>query len=219
MQALPRSSKAGSTVDPAAEHPALSPHQNGKQEVFWGQVEGRLIAMLEAEPNLTLNRLNQATQAWVEVEYHRGRHSETGQTPLNLLPQRPKRRPTGAADRRSALRLTKPAADPAPQRPHHLPERHPLRNPRPLRPLPRAHLRFAHWDLSHLWLVDQAERQLCRIFPLDKAANASDCGVPSKQLRQRHAAARAGGAAAAQTHPRRLRRPRSATAYLIKEPK
>lgn len=32
---------------------AETPEQNGKQEVFWAQVEGRLMAMLEGEPALT----------------------------------------------------------------------------------------------------------------------------------------------------------------------
>ena len=31
-----------------------TPEQNGEQEVFWSQVEGRLMAMLEGEKNLTL---------------------------------------------------------------------------------------------------------------------------------------------------------------------
>ena len=31
-----------------------SPYQNAKQEAFWGPVEGRLIAMLEHVPDLTL---------------------------------------------------------------------------------------------------------------------------------------------------------------------
>jgi hypothetical protein len=67
------------------QHTTLSetPEQNGKQEVFWAQVEGRLLAMLEGEPNLTLELLNRATQAWVEQEYHRRVHGETGQTPLD----------------------------------------------------------------------------------------------------------------------------------------
>jgi len=60
-----------------------SPHQNGKQEVFWSQVEGRLIAMLEGEPDLSLAMLNQATLAWIEREYQRDEHSETRQTPLD----------------------------------------------------------------------------------------------------------------------------------------
>ncbi len=68
-----------------------SPYQNGKQESFWGRVEGRLMAMLEGEANLTLDALNLATQAWVEQEYHRTRHSEIDATPLAHLSRRPQR--------------------------------------------------------------------------------------------------------------------------------
>ena len=57
-----------------------SPYQNAKQESFWGRVEGRLMAMLEGEQALTLDLLNQATQAWVEQEYHRTHHSEIDAT-------------------------------------------------------------------------------------------------------------------------------------------
>ncbi len=61
---------------------AHSPYQNGKQECFWAQVEGRLLAMLENCRELPLAKLNEATQAWVELEYHRAVHAETGETPL-----------------------------------------------------------------------------------------------------------------------------------------
>lgn len=61
---------------------AYSPYQNGNQEVFWGQVEGRLIAMLEGCKELTLAKLNEATQAWVELEYNRKVHSEIRVEPL-----------------------------------------------------------------------------------------------------------------------------------------
>jgi transposase InsO family protein len=60
-----------------------SPYQNAKQEVFWAQIEGRLMAMLEGEADLTLSLLNNATQAWVELEYHRKVHSEIAATPLD----------------------------------------------------------------------------------------------------------------------------------------
>ena len=59
-----------------------TPEQNGKQETFWRQVEGRLLPMLEGEPELTLTLLNTATQAWVERDYHRRRHEELGEAPL-----------------------------------------------------------------------------------------------------------------------------------------
>ncbi|MFH1574379.1 MAG: DDE-type integrase/transposase/recombinase, partial [Acidobacteriota bacterium] len=56
-----------------------SPYQNGKQEAFWGPVEGRLLAMLEGCADLTLAKLNEATLAWLELEYNRSHHTEIGQ--------------------------------------------------------------------------------------------------------------------------------------------
>jgi transposase InsO family protein len=35
-----------------------SPYQNGKQETFWANVEGRLLAMLEQHESPTLRQLN-----------------------------------------------------------------------------------------------------------------------------------------------------------------
>lgn len=61
---------------------AYSPYQNGKIEALWGQLEGRLMAMLESVADLTLATLNEATQAWCEYEYNRTAHSETGEAPL-----------------------------------------------------------------------------------------------------------------------------------------
>jgi len=59
-----------------------SPYQNAKQEAFWGPVEGRLMAMLEHVPDLTLPDLNEATQAWVEQDYNAKRHTEIGAAPI-----------------------------------------------------------------------------------------------------------------------------------------
>ena len=47
----------------------MSPEQNAKMENFWAQVEGRLMAMLEGEKELTLELLNRATMAWLELEH------------------------------------------------------------------------------------------------------------------------------------------------------
>jgi hypothetical protein len=62
-----------------------SPYQNGKQEAFWGSVEGRLMAMLDYGPDLTLSALNEATQAWVEHDYNRKIHSEMRATPVDCF--------------------------------------------------------------------------------------------------------------------------------------
>ena len=64
-----------------------SPYQNGKQEAFWGTLEGRLMRMLDGTAQLTLEFLNQATQAWVEIEYHRSVHRETSSSPVDRFAQ------------------------------------------------------------------------------------------------------------------------------------
>jgi putative transposase len=57
-----------------------SPYQNGQQEFFWTNIEGRLLPMLEGEDDLAL--LNNATQAWLEGEYHHRKHSALGCAPI-----------------------------------------------------------------------------------------------------------------------------------------
>ena len=41
------------------------------------------MAMLEDVADLTLGMLNEATQAWVEPDYNRKRHSEIGEAPIS----------------------------------------------------------------------------------------------------------------------------------------
>jgi hypothetical protein len=151
-----------------------SPYQNAKQESFWGRVEGRLMAMLEGEQALTLELLNEATQAWVEQEYHRTVHSELTVTPLERFLAGPSvARPCpDSAVLRDAFRLEV--------------ERRARRAdgtislggmrfeiPARLRHLEVVHVRYARWDLSRVDLVDaRTGTVLCPIRPLDKAANA-----------------------------------------------
>ena len=84
-------------------------------------------------PDLTLECLNEATQAWVEFEYNRAIHSETGQTPLARFlagPDVPRPSPDSAA-----LRLAftaHRAAYPAAQRRHGGDRGAPLRSAQPL---------------------------------------------------------------------------------------
>src|SRR3989454_8746639 len=78
-----------------------SPYQNGKQESFWGQIEGRLLPMLEGVADLTLDQLNEATLAWIEMEYNRKVHSEIGQTPLaRYLSDKDEGQPCPSTERR-----------------------------------------------------------------------------------------------------------------------
>jgi transposase InsO family protein len=66
-----------------------SAYQNGKQESFWGNLEGRLMEMLGGHPRLTLEFLNTATQAWAEMEYNRRVHRELGTSPIARWQQAP----------------------------------------------------------------------------------------------------------------------------------
>jgi transposase InsO family protein len=59
-----------------------SPYQNGKMESFWGQVEGRLLAMVRDRPAVELAQLNRLTAAWLAEDYHRRSHAITGEAPL-----------------------------------------------------------------------------------------------------------------------------------------
>lgn len=151
-----------------------SPHQNGKQEVFWGQVEGRLLAMLEGEPELSLSLLNRATLAWVEQEYQRTVHSETRQTPLDRWLEGPSvARPSPSLDDlRSAFttravrvqRRSDGTISLLGQR-FEVPDR--------FRHQPRIPIRYASWDLRSVWIVDgRTDELLQRCLPLDRAKNA-----------------------------------------------
>lgn len=151
-----------------------SPEQNGKQESFWGQIEGRLLPMLEGEKTLTLDLLNTATQAWAEQEYQRKEHSEIKESPLERYLRGPSvgrecpnshalrrafRMETTRTQRRSdgtvtacGIRFEVPSA---------------------YRTLVHLRLRIARWDLSSVELVDpRSGDHLATLLPLDKTRNA-----------------------------------------------
>ncbi|MBS4095995.1 MAG: transposase family protein [Sulfuricella sp.] len=149
-----------------------SPYQNGKQESFWGQLEGRLIAMLSGT-SLTLEFLNRATQAWVEMEYNRSNHEEIATSPLSRLLQGPDvSRPGPTGD---ILRLAFTVRETRMQRKSdgtlqisgvrfEVPAR--------FRHLDRLYVRFPSWDLGQAYLVDERTGlPLVTIHPLDKAKN------------------------------------------------
>lgn len=151
-----------------------SPEQNGKQEHFWTHVEGRLMAMLEGEPVLTLDVLNLATQAWVEQEYHQTIHRELGKTPLQRYLEGPdvgRECPSSKELRRAfrmevtrTQRLSDGTVSVAGVR---------FEVPSAYRTLRQVRLRVARWDLSSIELVDPRRgTHLADLLPLDKVANA-----------------------------------------------
>ena len=152
-----------------------SPYQNGKQETLWSSLEGRLMAMLEGKKILTLEELNLATQAWIELEYHAKVHSEIGTTPMDRFLH--------------AKDVLRPAPDPSVIK---LAFRQDVKRsqrrsdgtfslaskrfeiPAAWRTLPKVTVRYARWDLAEVHLVDdRTQSLLCRVHPLDKAFNSN----------------------------------------------
>lgn len=151
-----------------------SAYQNGKQEAFWGNVEGRLLAMLDGHAELTLAFLNEATQAWVEIEYNRAVHRELSCAPIERFAQAADvLRASPSSDAlREAFRLEVKRR----QRPSdgtlsldgvrfEVPTR--------FRHFREVVVRYARWDLSRVDLVDPRHGTLLApLYPLDRTANA-----------------------------------------------
>jgi len=151
-----------------------SPYQNAKQEVFWVQIEGRLMAMLEGEKELSLSLLNKATMAWVEREYHQKIHSEIAMTPLQRYLDGPD--------------VGRPSPDSTALRHAFCTQVHRKQRksdgscslhgkrfevPSQYRHLDIIHLRYARWDLRTITLIDpHTNTALSLLYPQDKSANA-----------------------------------------------
>ena len=157
-----------------------TPEQNGKQESFWGQIEGRLLPMLEGEPALTLDLLNTATQAWVEQEYHRARHREIGEPPLERYVRAANvGRPSPSSD--ALRRVFKTEITRKQRRSDGTATVEGVRFevPSAYRTLLSLRLRVARWDLSCVDLVDPRDgRHLAVLLPLDKARRAERGRAP-----------------------------------------
>lgn len=120
-------------------------------------------------------RVNEATQAWVELEYNCSIHSETRQTPIERLLCGPSvvRDAPSTEELRRAFRLKVERK-----------QRHSdgtvsiasvrFEVPSQYRHLDRLTLRYARWDLSSadLW-DDSLGLVLATIYPVDREANAS----------------------------------------------
>jgi transposase InsO family protein len=161
-----------------------SAYANGKSENAWSSVEGRLLAMLERVEGLTLELLNEATQAWVELEYNARVNEDTGEAPLKRFLAGPsvlRPAPDSAALRLAftrAVTRTQRRSDgtvPVGGRRFEIPNRY--------RHLTEVEIRYASWDLNNVHLVDRRTGHvLCRLFPQDKVANASRLRRPLEPI-------------------------------------
>jgi hypothetical protein len=130
--------------------------------------------MLEGVDPLTLELLNEATQAWVALDYNREAHKELGVPPLERWLEGPtvvrdcpepqvlhdafRRTETRSQRRSDGTVLVEGTRFEVPSRFGHL---------------ERLTVRYATWDLTNVHLVDsRADAVLCKIFPQDKAKNA-----------------------------------------------
>jgi transposase InsO family protein len=151
-----------------------SAYQNGKQEVFWAQVEGRLLAMLSGCQDLTLSHLNEATQAWVEMEYNRKVNSETKAKPVErYVADKDVGRPCPSSE--ELLKAFTAQARRIQRRSDGTVSIEGIRFevPSRYRHLTRIGFRYASWDFSHVYMADERTGQiLCRVYPIDKNQNA-----------------------------------------------
>lgn len=153
---------------------AYSPYQNGKQEAFWGPLEGRLVAMLHGVEDLRLEFLNQATQAWTELEYNRARHCEIGESPVDRFARGPDvLRPSPTSEElRLAFRLEVSRSQRQSDGTISI-EGVRYEIPGQYRHFRRVTVRYARWDRRLVHLVDpQSGGLLAPIYPLDRARNA-----------------------------------------------
>jgi putative transposase len=151
-----------------------SPYQNGKQEAFWGTVEGRLMKMLDSVADLTLDLLNEATQAWVEMEYNRAVHRETSCSPVERFAKAPDvlRSSPSSEALRDAFRLETSRTQRQSDGTISL-EGVRFEVPARYRHFRELSVRYARWDLGRVDLVDeQSGTILAPLYPLDKTANA-----------------------------------------------
>lgn len=157
------------------EIPDYSPEHNAIVEAFWKQISLRLMPMLEGVLDLTLAQLNEATQAFIELEYNCSIHSETGQTPID----RALAGPTVVRDAPSADQIRKAFRLKVDRKQRHSDATISIEGvrfevPGCYRHLDRLTVRYARWDLSSadLW-DDSLGIVLATIHPVDREANAS----------------------------------------------
>jgi hypothetical protein len=123
---------------------------------------------------LRLDMLNEATQAWVELAYHRTPHREIGETPLARFLAGPDvLRPSPPA---AALRTAFTTEDTREQRRSdgtitvagvrfEVPAR--------FAHLPRLTIRYARWDLASVLVCDPRTGDvIATLYPIDKTRNA-----------------------------------------------
>jgi hypothetical protein len=136
-------------------------------------MEGRLMAMLEGvEPSLDF--LNEATQAWMEIEYNRAVHRELAMSPVerfskapDVLRESPSSQALREAFRLQTTRVQRKSDGTIPLSGVR------FEIPARFRHFRHVVVRYARWDLGRVDLVDpRSGAILAPLYPLDRTANA-----------------------------------------------
>ena len=123
---------------------------------------------------LTLDFLNEATQAWMEIEYNRAVHRELSVSPVERFSKSPDvlRESPSSEALRDAFRLQTTRVQRTSDGTISLSGVR-FEVPARLRHLRRLVVRYARWDLSRVDLVDpHSGTILAPLYPLDRIANA-----------------------------------------------
>ena len=153
-----------------------SPYQNGKQESFWGQLEGRLLAMMQNDPEMTLTKLNYNTTFWVSQEYHHNRNRELRATPIEILTTGEGVDRPCPPDETLRFAFTHKVCRTQRRSDGTLSlENVRFEVPSHLRHINRLWVRYRRWDLSSAAIVDERDKTviLANIYPQDKTKNAN----------------------------------------------
>jgi len=150
-----------------------SPYQNGKQESFWGQLEGRLMSMLSRVEPLTLETLNYSTQAWSEMEYNRKRHQEISCSPVDKMLEGPdSSRPAPDSEKMTFVFTIQESRVQRKSDGTVQIKGVRFEVPSRFRHFDRLYIRYQSWNLSQAWLVDERDSTLlAKVYPQDKVKN------------------------------------------------
>lgn len=151
-----------------------SPEVNAKVESFWGNLEGRLVSMLENVRPLSLEKLNDLTTCWVEIEYNRKVHSELGTSPTQRFLAGPSViQPSPSVDElRCAFRMDETRIQRRSDGTVSIEGRR-YEVPQMLRHVEKLTVRYARWDMTRVDVIDERTGAVvCPLYPLDREANA-----------------------------------------------
>jgi hypothetical protein len=172
--------------------------------------------MLEGVAELTLERLNEATQAWVEIEYNRAVHREFLLAGRALRPGARRASRSSPRASRCATRFAWKPSGSASKRRHDLPRGVRFEVPARYRHFREVTVRYARWDLAEsIWSTSARHapgspfiRSTKPPTPMAGAPRSSRSGDSRRRCRPPTASRHQRAAPALETHPRKSIPPR-----------